>query len=271
MKKWLALILAAVMCLSFAACGGNDGEKTTPTDGNATSEALTTKVDEAAKRDAAVSEVNELIGKITGVDLNNAEAILAAKTAYDELPEEYKTYVEKSKDLEAMAQQVNQLKKEAGERLLNDMRKDEDRVRNMCFYYPSAWKFYSNGSWAADQRSFVLPYLGYQDGRYWVRLVFNYTDDDWVFFEKITVAADSERFFKFFSYNDVVRDNDGGDVWEYVDIEVNDSDIKMLRAIADSEETIIRFEGDDYYNDFTVKDSDKEAIKAVLDAYEFLK
>ena len=45
----------------------------------------------------------------------------------------------------------------------------------------------------------------------------------------------------------------------------------MLRAIDDSTETIIRFEGDDYYHDLTVTNSDKAAIREALDAYEALK
>ncbi|MEE1320435.1 MAG: hypothetical protein UHM85_02735, partial [Acutalibacteraceae bacterium] len=115
------------------------------------------------------------------------------------------------------------------------------------------------------------PYIGYQDGSYWLRLIFNYTDDDWVFFKKVIVAADDERFTETFSYFDIVRDNGGGDVWEYIDIEVGESEIEMLRAIANSKETIVRFQGDDYSSDFTVKSSDKAAIKQVLDAYEYLK
>ena len=44
----------------------------------------------------------------------------------------------------------------------------------------------------------------------------------------------------------------------------------MLRAIAASEETIIRFQGDTYYYDLTVSGTDKQAIETVLDAYDIL-
>ena len=98
----------------------------------------------------------------------------------------------------------------------------------------------------------------------------NYTDDGWVFFKKITFACDDQRFYKVFSYYDVVRDNGGGDVWEYIDMDVNASEINILEAIAGSEKTIIRFEGDDYYRDFTVSAKDKEAIRFTLDLYYLL-
>ena len=42
----------------------------------------------------------------------------------------------------------------------------------------------------------------------------------------------------------------------------------MLKEIASSNETIVRFEGDSHYKDLTIKSTDKQAIKYVLTAYE---
>ena len=108
------------------------------------------------------------------------------------------------------------------------------------------------------------------NGNVWMRVVYNYTDDEWVFFKKITVAADDERYYRSFKYFDIVHDNDGGKVWEYIDTD-GASDVAMLWAIVNSKETIVRFEGDDYSHDFTVKESDKQAIKEALLVYEGLK
>ena len=47
------------------------------------------------------------------------------------------------------------------------------------------------------------------------------------------------------------------------------TDIEMLKAIANSKETIVRFQGDNYHYDLTVSASDKKAIKEVLTAYEY--
>ena len=58
-----------------------------------------------------------------------------------------------------------------------------------------------------------------------------------------------------------------GDVWEGADIVASSEDLELLQKIADSKETIIRFQGDRIY-DLTVSDSDKTAIKQVLTAYE---
>ena len=102
------------------------------------------------------------------------------------------------------------------------------------------------------------------------RLVFYYTGDSWIFFKKITVSVDGQNYVKDFDYFEVSRDNGSGDVWEYVDISPSTTDINMLRAIAASKETIVRFQGDDYHYDLTVKSSDKSAIISVLDAYSLL-
>ncbi len=226
---------------------------------------------ETAIRDLRIQKATELIDAIGEVTLEDGEAIQAAQNMLKTLPSEDAAKVSNAAALETAAQTLETLKQQQAENLLSKMRKNEDKVRGMSFYYPSAWKFYSNGSWAADQRCFLLPYIGRDANRVWLRMVYNYTGDDWVFFDHVTVAADEERFNKSFNYFDMVHDNGGGDVWEYIDVDVYDADIKMLRAIANSKETIIRFEGDDYWHDLTVKDSDKAAIREALTAYEALK
>lgn len=218
-----------------------------------------------------VEQAISLIDAIGTVTLDSRDAVEAAQTAYDALSQEDAAKVTNAAALETAATQLKALQQEQAQSLLSTMRLEEDRVRGLKFYYPSAMKWYSNGTWAADVRCFALPYLGQEDDRVWLRLLCNYTSDDWVFFQKLIFAVDGEQYTKSFSYFDVVRDNAYGDVWEYVDLEVSDSDVEMLWAIANSSETIIRFEGDDYVYDFTVNAGDKEAIRQVLTAYEALK
>lgn len=119
--------------------------------------------------------------------------------------------------------------------------KDYDKVENITWYKPQAYPYYANS------RSYVLPYIGVDSyGNAWLRLVFHYTGDSWIFFKKITVSVDGQNYVKDFDYFEVSRDNGSGDVWEYVDISPSGTDINMLRAIAASKETIVRFQGDDY-------------------------
>ena len=225
---------------------------------------------EAELKELQIAEATRLIDAIGDVTLDSAGAIEAAQSFYDSIPAETAADVPNAAALESASAQLKTLKQEQAQQLLSTMRLEEDKIRGMRFYYPSAWRFYSNGSWAADIRCFILPYLGQDDSRTWLRLVYNYTGDDWVFYDSVIVAADDERFTKSFNYFDIVHDNGGGDVWEYIDTDVSASDIEMLWAIANSTETIVRFQGDDYSHDFTVTDSDKQAIREALTAYEAL-
>lgn len=224
---------------------------------------------ESALSDLRVQSVEEIINAIGKVTLESGEAIDAAQAAYDALSNAEAAKVTNADVLAAAKTQLKDLKAAEAQTLLKKLVVEEDYVRGINFYYPKA---FPRGSeyWYADVRCFVLPYMGISGNDVWLRLVCNYTEDDWVFFEKITFAVDDARYYKYFSYWDVTRDNDSGDVWEYVDLEVGASEIELLYAIANSTKTVIRFEGDDYYYDFTVKQSDKEAILQILTIYELL-
>ena len=224
---------------------------------------------EAKLTDLQAQQVAALIEAIGGVTLESGDSIKAAQEALAALSEEAAAKVSNVDTLNAAVTELDNQKKQYAESLLNSMRLSADPVRGMNFYYPMEFPYYTD-YWGADVRCFVLPYLGRQGDDVWLRLVCNYTDDDWVFFKKITFAVDEERYSDSFNYFDIVRDNDYGDVWEYIDTDVYDSDIEMLWEIANSTQTIIRFEGDDYYHDFTVSAADKEAIKQVLTVYEAL-
>ena len=217
-----------------------------------------------------INQVSDQIDAIGTVTLDSEAAIAAARAAFDALPASLREQVGNAAALSAAEEALVTLKRQQAELLLSNMYLDEDKVQNIQFYYPKAFKFYSDGKWAADRRCFVLPYIGRNEDSIWLRLVCNYTGGDWVFFEKIIYAVDDERYTDTFDYYDVVRDNGGSDVWEYVDTRAYELDVEMLWEIADSTETIVRFEGSDYYYDFTVSETDKQAIREVLTAYEAL-
>ncbi len=219
---------------------------------------------ETALSDLRVEEVVGLIDAIGTVTLESAGAVDAAQDAFDALSDADAAKVGNADVLTAAAEQLKTLRQEQAQALLADMRVEKDDVRGMAFYYPQNFPNY------IDTRCYVLPYIGQEGDNVWLRLLCDYTEDDWVFFEQITFAVDDERYYKYYNYFDVVRDNDYGVVWEYVDTEVSDSDVEMLWAIANSTQTIVRFEGDEYYYDFTVSQGDKDAIREVLTAYEAL-
>ena len=223
----------------------------------------------AAYKQLFVTNVENLINAIGEVTLESGNAINAAQTAYDNLSSEGKKKVTNLQILTDAKAKLNELRQQEVQKLLAKMNVKTDVVRGMKFYYPKA---IPRGSdyWYTDVRSFMLPYIGTytKGGTPWMRLIFNYTGSSWIFFEKVTVAVDDERYTFYYDYFDIERDNSGGEVWEYMDDNVGSYTLKMLEDIVDSETVIIRFEGDSHYRDITMSASDKTAIKEVLTAYK---
>ncbi|MGN8969491.1 hypothetical protein [Intestinimonas sp. HCP28S3_D6] len=294
MKKILLWVLAAAMMLSLAACGKSEAAKAVDDQiaaiGTVTLEsadAITAarslydgseaevqsavnnlgdlEAAEAALSDLRVAETVSLIDAIGAVTLESADAVDAAQASYDSLSEADTAKVSNADVLIAAADQLKALKQQQAQAILANMRVEKDEVRGLTFYYSKTQPYY------ADERCYVLPYIGQDSTHTWLCAQYHYMDyDNWVFWTKLTFAVDDQRYYKYFNYFDVVRDNDT-EVWEYVNTaDVSEEDIEMFWAIANSEKTIVRFEGDEYYSDFTVSQADKDAIREVLTAYEAL-
>lgn len=215
------------------------------------------------KRKAA--EVSALIEAIGNVTLDSKESIEKAQSEFSKLSSETKELVTNSMTLYEAQGKYKELLEKAYKEALSRMRVKEDIVQNTTFYLPKRMPEYINS------RCNLSAYIGLQSSHVWLIIRYNYAGDDWVFFEKVILAVDDARYTKNFSYGDLTRDNGGGMVGEYTDVtNVGESDIKMLREICKSTHTIVRFEGDDYYHDYTLTNEDKKAIKDALIIYEYL-
>jgi predicted small lipoprotein YifL len=163
---------------------------------------------------------------------------------------------------------ANSAIKAAGEAALQNLKTDYDKVEKLTWYE------HKNQPKYTDICCYIYPYIGRMDsGNTLLRVIVNYTDAKtdagWIFFEKVIFSVDGENTTKYFSRNELVRDNDT-EVWEFADFEPTASEVQLLKSIANSTETIIRFEGDDYYEDHIVTSKEKAAILDVLTAYDYL-
>ena len=226
-----------------------------------------------------VEDVIQKIDAIGTVTLKSEDAISAAQNAFNNLGSILDQ--DRVSNIDTLRQARETLKtlkeKEAARKIaekeaaqkaaLKKMRTKTDKVEGITWYHASNEPRYANS------RSYVLPYIGKRgSGSPWLRLKIHYTGDDWIFWTDLTFFIDGvQKYSKSYDYFDVLREVGGGDVWECIDISPSSEDIKMLEAIADSKETIIRFKGKNHRYDLTVKASDKTAINDVLTAYESLK
>lgn len=171
-----------------------------------------------------------------------------------------------AKRAEERAQQEAEREQKQQE-LFSSFRSDYDQVTQITWYRPSSAPEYINNN-------SCYIYMGKNGGdypHYWIRWVMSYAGNDWIFFDNITINVDGTNYYKTFDYFDVNRDNNYGGVWEYVDISVTSNDMEILDAIANSDQTIIRFQGDEYRYDKTVTQTEKDGIRSILDAYEIVK
>lgn len=232
---------------------------------------------EKTLNDLLVTDVIQKIDAIGTVTLGSESAISDAQNAFNNLGgiqdqvtnietlRQAKETLKTLKDKEATRKLAE--KEAAQKTALKKMRTSTDKVEGITWYKSSNQPRYANS------RSYVLPYIGKQESGYpWLRLDIHYTGDDWVFWTDLTFFIDGvKKYSKSYTYYDILRDVGGGDVWECIDISPSDADVTMLKEIADSKETIVRFQGEHYHYDLTVKASDKTAINDVLTAYEALK
>ena len=186
---------------------------------------------EQAYSELAVANVEELIAAIGEVTLDNHAGLDAAPGGLRR-PERGAARLRlQQRELGAAAEAYKAAAQAEAEALLATFKVEEDVVRGISFYYAPAYPQY------IDTRCYIMPYIRYAGRQCLLRLMYDYTGDNWVFWTKLTIAVDEERYYRTYSYYDVVRDNQYGAVWEYMDDEVDDWDIEMLWDIVNSETT----------------------------------
>lgn len=221
----------------------------------------------------AVIDAIAAIGEVT---LDSGEAIKYARDLYNALTYSEKKRVSNKNILEAAEKTFADLIKAERARQIEVLKKEfrisYDKITGSTIYIPNAMPKYVN------TRSYVLPCIAEADnGLICMAIHYNYHGEDWIFWDNITILVDGVRYDRTFDYFDITRDVIFGDgVCEYstemltANASMYNADIAMLNAIANSDETIIRFRGSGGSYDLTVSAEDKATIKLVLQLYELL-
>ena len=218
----------------------------------------------AEYRQSKANAVIDAINKIGNVDVNSASVIEEARSLYNELSDDEASLVTNIDELNKAESSFKSLITEKASAIESNFKTDYDQFQNATFYYHNNIPKYIN------DRCYILPYIVVYNGQSRIRIVFVYTGDEWVFFKKIYVSVDGKNYTNTFDYFDITRDNNYGDVWEYIDVVASDEQIEMLKAMATSNETVIRYEGDSARHDITLSDKDKQTISEILIFNEYL-
>ena len=298
MKKLSVLLLTLALMLLLVGCGKSEAVKS--------AEALIDAIGEVTlDSSSAILKAENAVAALSAEDLDTldgAETLQAARDSYDALvivnlidnmgevtlsskdtiqtirekydaasPEaqaavtNYAAFQDAEATYQALEEAAAEEMRAAGQEALGRMRIEEDKVRQATFYYPNNIPRYIN------DRTYALCYVGKTASSTWVRIVYDYVGSDWIFWDELYFQIDGAMYSRSISYFDIERDNQAYKVWEYIDFTAQSSDLELFAAIADSDEAIIRFQGDSGRYDLTVSQADKDAIRDALAAYEYLR
>lgn len=266
---------------SIAGSEGIDTTSSQPTDGGGSSSVATTSAipgpfesalrsQSAEKLIAAldganfvqvlpVEQVSEaekvLLDYVRPLPAANAEANRDGYRALATLVPGNTTYREKAaKYADAVVQQRSAI--------LKKLKKKLDEFSGVTF-----WK-HPNEPRYTDTRTYLAVYAATKGSRVWLRMRLNYTDDSWLFVESASFNIDGNVMH--LPANDWKRDNDS-EIWEWVDVEVEGQVREILKKVAASRKTVVRFNGQQYYENVTIGDADKQMIRDMFLAEEVFK
>jgi hypothetical protein len=177
--------------------------------------------------------------------VSNAQANRDAYAALLLLNPTNKTYAAKAEDYGMRVEKQRRS-------IVAKMKKTTDDFQGVTFYQHPAKPRYAN------TRSYLLPYVGVNGSRVWMRIKLHYTNDSWLFVKKARLNIDGNIVM--LKTDDWQRDN-GPDIWEWTDLAVNKNNRELLKLIAESKKTTIRLDGRQYYDTFELRDRDKQAIR----------
>lgn len=146
------------------------------------------------------------------------------------------------------------------ERAVGNMKKNTDEIKGIT------WISHRNAPILAK---YVSVYFGSNKGNaagYPLRLKLQYYGDNWLFVRSVTVKADD----KVYELGKLVfeRDNSSGSVWEWIDMPVIDHG--MLNHWMTAKRVVVRFNGDQYYDDFTLPQSQQAQLREVYQAWKVM-
>ena len=160
-----------------------------------------------------------------------------------------------------MEAEERQLKYDANE-ARKKLRAQTDHVENIVWRHSKLTPKYISGN-------SVFCYTGESEWQIWLRVVFGFSKDDWIFMEKIVLNIDGSIETIYVPYDE--RKTEviyGGSIKEWVDF-LGEGDIySYISRIANSKTTLVKFRGEKYSRSFTVTENQKNAIKQVLKYYE---
>lgn len=148
-------------------------------------------------------------------------------------------------------------KKRADRSLLNKLKSKKDEMAGLTFYSAGPIHSFNN---------YIRLYIVDSGENLNLRLIVQYFGDDWLFVNRAWTRISNMSVDLPLSTWE--RDNSGGKVWEWSDSRVSGDSLITVKALLETKNPVIRFEGQQYYKDFKPSPEQLQAMRKVLAAYE---
>lgn len=148
---------------------------------------------------------------------------------------------------------------------LNKLNKKFDDVSGITWYKQKYFTHYTNSNRTSIE-------MGHRKGsKPWLNLMMSYTGDDWIFFEEAYLSYDGNTKRIYFNrYDNKKSDNDHGEVWEWIVVQIDDSEVEWFRNFAKSPNAKMRLSGK-YTKTRNLSSQERNGIIDVLAGYDLLK
>ncbi len=196
------------------------------------------------------------------IPATQAERNLVAYKALARVNPENQDYKEKISQYESAVEvESDRLKKIA--------RQLEGRlVRTEAAFDGSSWSRHPSSPRYQDIRNYVTLYLiESSTGQKSIELFFNYTSrNGWLFVESASINIDGET--SSVPTSQWLRDNDS-EIWEFASMR-GEAAVTLARKIAKANRVVVRFNGQQFYDDYVVSQSDKRVIQEMLAMWDVI-
>ena len=197
----------------------------------------------------------EILSWTKPLPASNPEANFRGYRALANIRPENSTYISKRDDYQRKLMEIRQS-------ILKKYKTQTDDFSGITWYQHKKEPRYM------DTRPMVLLYIGKKEGQPpLLRFKLSYTADSWLFVQSAQLNIDGDIITV--PSNDWKRDNDS-EIWEWIDVVATHSYQELSQRIANSKKTVIRFNGQQYYDNYIVRDDDKEILRDGLLAYEVM-
>lgn len=219
-----------------------------------------TSIDDAKTKELEAA----LIEYARPIPAKDAERNKIAYLALSRLDPENKSYESKVEQYEAALQA--QAREDEGRRktIVKKL------IKSTAEFDGSAWYRHPSSPRYQDTKTYVTLYiLEAGTGQRALEFFLNYTSrNGWLFVESAQINIDGA--ITRLPASQWLRDNDT-EIWEYTGYSNNQQMIDLARKISESDRAVVRFNGQQFYDDHVVTSTEKQVIRDMLLAWDEMK